>query len=147
MEKLARAETEMHRTAQETPRRRFVYNGDAAPPTDRQNEFAPRGNRAIAKKRRSPLVRILLLMLVSLVVVFYVWNKITVNALNVEVHDLGVRYQQLQSANDELRAEINKKASIERIGTAAARIGLIYPKQQPIWFDADTDLMGRFSDK
>jgi cell division protein FtsL len=144
---MATAETETLRATQETGRRRFIYNGETASPPAQQNDFAPRGNRAIAKKRRSPLPRIGLLLAVSLVIVFYVWNKITVNRLLGEVNDLNTQYQKLQTGNDLLRAEINKKASIERIGTVAAKIGLVYPKQQPIWFETDADLMERFRDK
>ena len=147
MARTATADTDTIRPAQDTDGRRFIYNGDAARIPERRNDFAPRGNRAMVKKRRSPLLRIGFLLLISLVVVFYVWNKLTVNKLLVDVDSLNTRYQRLQMGNDLLRAEINKKANIDRIGTAAAKIGLVYPKQQPVWFDADTDLMERFRDK
>ena len=127
-------------------RRRIVYNGDAAV-SGGTNEFARRNNRAIPRKRHSTLLRIVLLMTASLVIVFYVWNKITVNRLLVEVNDLNSQYQKLLTDNDLLRAEINRKASIDRIATVAARLGLVYPKQQPTWFDADPGLMERFGDK
>jgi cell division protein FtsL len=114
--------------------RRYIYNGEAAQPAI-VDDFSRLGNRPIRKRHSSLLGRILLLAGVSLLIVFYVWNKISVNRLLVEVNDLQNQYQKLQTANDLLRAEINRKASLERVVTIAGKIGLVYPKQQPVWFE------------
>lgn len=71
--------------------------------------------------------------------VFYVWNKITVNRLVVEVDDLQTQYQKTLSANDQIRAEINRKANLERIGRVAGQLGLMNPKEQPVWFEVNAD--------
>jgi cell division protein FtsL len=125
--------------------RRYVYNGDAAP-SDAAG-FAPRGNRPVRKRRRSPLAIIAVLITVSLLIVFYVWNKITVDRLAVEVGDLAAREQKILNANEALRAEINKKSDLDRIGKFAAdRLHLKTPKEQPVWFDVDNERLARFQE-
>ena len=127
----------------ETAERRYIYNGE--PPAPKAvSDFTVAGNRPVRKGRRSPLSKILLLLAVSGLIVFYVWNKITVNKLVVDVNDLENQYQKLQSANDVLRAEINRKASLERVAAMAGKIGLIYPTQQPVWFEVSSDDLQRF---
>lgn len=77
---------------------------------------------------------------ISLLIVLYVWNKITVDRLVVDVNDLRGQYDKVVNANDILRAEINKKSSLERIGKIATdQLHLISPKEQPIWFEVDAD--------
>ncbi len=127
----------------EITERRYIYNGEIAAPKA-VNDFTVTGNRPVRKGRRSPLSRILLLCAVSALIVFYVWNKITVNKLLVDVNDLENQYQKLQSSNDLLRADINRKASLERVATQAGKIGLIYPTQQPVWFEVSSDDLQRF---
>ena len=116
------------RASQDAAERRYIYNGEATQPKA-INDFSHNGNRPVRKSRRSPLGKILLLLGVSFLIVFYVWNKITVNRLLVEVNDLENQYQKLQTSNDLLRAEINRKASLERVAAMAGKIGLVYPKQ------------------
>ena len=67
----------------------------------------------------------------------YVWNKITVDRIAVEVNAAQAQYQKITNANDLLRAEINKKSNLERIGKIAAQLGLTYPKEQPASFPVD----------
>ncbi len=136
-------EVEMHPPAPaESTERRYIYS-TAPADSSGPEEGALRTNRTAKRRRRSTLGRIALIFLISFVVVFYIWNKITVNHLLVEVNDLETQYQKLQAGNDLLRAEINRKASLDRIGTVAAKIGLVYPKQQPIWFDVPSEDLAR----
>ena len=121
--------------------RRYVYNSESSA-HDAQN-FAPRGNRPVKKRKRSPFNVIALLVCVSILIVFYVWNKITVNQLAIEVNDLQNQYQKVVSTNDVVRAEINKKSSLERIGKLAGQLGLISPKEQPVWFDINSEQIDR----
>jgi cell division protein FtsL len=127
----------------EIAERRYIYNGEPTLPKA-VNDFSSTGNRAVRKRRRSPLGKILLLLSVSILIVFYVWNKITVNRLLVEVNDLENQHQKLQTSNDLLRAEINRKASLERVAAMAGKMGLVYPKQQPVWFEVSADDLERF---
>ena len=117
--------------------RRYVYNGDTA---SHEADFAVRGNKRVKARKRSPFNIIAVLFTISLLIVFYVWNKIAVNRLVVEVNDLQSQYQKILNANEFLRAEINKKSGLERIATiATGQLHLVYPKEQPIWFDVDQE--------
>jgi len=129
--------------AREESERRYIYNGEKAQP-EVVNDFSRKENRPVRKGPRSLLGRIFLLTTISALIVFYVWNKITVNRLLVEINDLQNQYQKLQTSNDLLRADINRKASLERIATLATKIGLTYPKQQPVWFEVLPDDLGKF---
>lgn len=117
--------------------RRHVYNGD----TPRALSESPaRTNRKVQTRKRSPLVMIMAVLGISLLIVVYVWNKITVDRLVVDVNDLRGQYDKVVNANDILRAEINKKSSLERIGKIATdQLHLISPKEQPVWFEVDAD--------
>lgn len=117
--------------------RRHVYNGD----TPRALSESPaHTNRKVQTRKRSPLVMIMAVLGISLLIVLYVWNKITVDRLVVDVNDLQMQYAKVVNANDILRAEINKKSSLERIGKIATdQLHLISPKEQPVWFEVDAD--------
>ncbi len=122
--------------------RRLIYVGDAPTQTE---EFQSRGNRPVRRRRRSPFNIITALLAVSALTVFYVWNKITVNRLVVEVSDLQNRYEKILNANEFIRAEINKKSSLERIGKmAAGQLGLVSPSEQPRTFEVDPDRLEQF---
>lgn len=112
--------------------RRYVYSGE---PSIVETDKVLRPNRPVRRKQRSTSSLIVALMVISLLVVLYIWNKIMVNRLAEEVNNLQSQYQKIVSANEMLRAEINQKSRLERIGEIATRqLGLTYPKQQPIWF-------------
>ena len=115
--------------------RRFVYNAE---PSDVSPDRVMRANRPVRKRPRSTSSLIVALTLISLLVVLYIWNKIMVNRLAEDVNNLQNQYQKIVSANEVLRAEINQKSRLERIGDMATKqLGLTYPKQQPIWFTAE----------
>ena len=115
--------------------KRFVYDGDKI---DRKVEYSPKVNRPVRLKKRSPFNTIISLFMISVIIIFYIWNKICVNRLAVEVNDLRNQYEKILNANEFLNAEINKKSSLERIGKIAAeQIGLVAPKEQPVWFQVD----------
>jgi cell division protein FtsL len=118
--------------SQQQKERRYVYNGE---PSAASVEGVPRGNRPIKKRKRSPFYIIATMLAISLLIVSYVWNKLTVNRLAVEVNEVQMQYQRILYANEVLRAEVNKKSSLDRIGKIATdQLGMIYPKEQPVWF-------------
>jgi len=115
--------------------RRFVYNGE---PSTVSTDSVLRPNRPVRRKPRSTSSLIVALMVISLLVVLYIWNKIMVNRLAEEVNNLQNQYQKIVNANEILRAEINQKSRLERIREIATKqIGMTYPKQPPIWFDIE----------
>src|ERR1700690_2683437 len=129
--------SEIETPVAEQKERRHVYNGDTPRPLA---EFPARGNRRIQTRKRSPLIMISIVLGISLLIVSYVWNKITVDRLAVEVNDLQTQYEKLMNPNEILRVEINKKSSLERIGKIATeQLHLVSPKEQPVWFEVDAD--------
>ncbi len=122
----------------ELSERRYVYGG--TPPRRVKETIPVKGNRKTRRQQGSLFYIIVCLVVASLLIVFYVWNKITVNRLVVEVNDMQNQYQKILNANEFLRAEINRKSSLERIGKiATTQLGLIYPKEQPVWFEVPVD--------
>ncbi|MBI4811824.1 MAG: hypothetical protein HY800_10360 [Ignavibacteriales bacterium] len=115
---------------------RPVYNGGSLNQRDYQT---PRGNRPVKARKRSPLNLIALLFTISIIIVFYIWNKISVNRLATEINELTNHHEKLLNINEFLRAEINRKSSLERIEKliTTQRLGLVAPKEQPIWFELD----------
>ena len=131
--------------APEAPERRYVYNGDSI---TQSLDGMPRGNRPVRKRKRSPFSIVVVLMTISVLIVFYVWNKLEVNRLAVEVNDLQMQYQKVLYTNETIRAEINKKSGLERIGTiATTQLGMTYPKEQPIWFNLNQELRSQLPEQ
>jgi cell division protein FtsL len=119
----------------ELTEKRYVYNGEAS---DGKVEVTQKGNRPVRSRKRSPFYIIGTLFLASVLIVFYIWNKICVNRLVVEVNDFRNQHEKILNANEFLNAEINKKSSLERIvKISTEQLGLIAPKEQPVWFDVD----------
>jgi cell division protein FtsB len=119
----------------EVTERRHIYNGETI---NKKTEKTPKGNRPVRSRKRSPFNIIGSLFLLSVLIVFYIWNKICVNRLVIEVNDLHNQYDKILNANEFLNAEINKKSSLERIGKISTeQLGLIAPKEQPVWFEVD----------
>ncbi len=123
--------------------RRFVYGGDRLRAS--AGDFVARGNRPVRRRKRSILLIIASLMLTSLLIVASVWNKIAVNHLVIEVNELHSRYNKIMNTNELLRAEINQKASLERIGKiATGQLHLISPREQPDWIYVDAERAANF---
>lgn len=119
-------------TASDLAERRYVYNGEPVPGENHDN-------RPVRRRRRSTFNIVAALAAVSLIIVFYIWNKITVNRLTVEVNDLRVQHQRILSSNELIRATISKKSGLERITKiATTELGLTSPKEQPVWFSAES---------
>ncbi|MFI5251548.1 MAG: cell division protein FtsL [Bacteroidota bacterium] len=114
---------------------RMVYNGDETPPP--VNEPLRR-NRPVRRKQRSPFRPMFVLMMISIFIVFYIWNKIAVNRLATEVNDLENQYRKLVNSNGLLQAEITQKSNRNRIEKIAGeQLKMIYPKEQSLWFEID----------
>lgn len=122
-----------------TPReleRRHIYNGD---PQAHVAGYAVRANRKAVRRTRSTFNMILALFAGGVAIVLYISNILAVNTLVREVNQLQAQYEKIASANQMLRAEIDSKSGLERIGKVATDLGLRYPKDQPVWFDVDEE--------
>ncbi|HLB01205.1 MAG TPA: hypothetical protein VJO14_07440 [Bacteroidota bacterium] len=119
----------------ENRQRRFVYNGE---PATGQSEYLTRGNRPLKRRKKSPFKIVSLLVIVSGLIVFYVWNKISVNRLAAEIGDLGSRLKKVESMNEVYRADINKKSNLDKITRLAAeRLDMVFASEQPVWFEVE----------
>ena len=124
---------------------RRIYNNAVAFPADPQSAvpgYAVRPNVRTASKRRQAKTSnvVAFLFLVAAAALLYVGNVIAVNNLAKDVNDLAARHQQILSTNEVLRAEINRKASLERIGLMAQeKYGMTNPKEAPVWFEVDPE--------
>jgi hypothetical protein len=116
--------------------RRFVYSGEAG--AGGGSEYLTRGNRPLKRRKKSPFKIVSLIVIVSAVIVFYVWNKITVNHLAQEVDVLGDKLKKVESMNEVYRAEISRKSTLDKITKLAAeRLGMVFASEQPVWFEVD----------
>ncbi|NUN69929.1 MAG: hypothetical protein HUU02_09495 [Bacteroidetes bacterium] len=96
--------------------------------------------RVNAKKRTKTSNIVGILFLTATVALLYVGNVIAVNNLAKEVNDLNARHSQIISTNEVIRAEINRKASLERISLMAQeKLSMVNPKEAPVWFEMDRE--------
>lgn len=101
---------------------------------------AQRGNvRRVSVKKRTKTSNIVGYLFVgAAAALFYVGNVIAVNNLAKEVNDLRQKHAQILSTNEVIKAEINRKASLERITLMAQeKFGMMNPKEAPVWFEVD----------
>lgn len=125
---------------------RPIYNNAIAVPADPQSinpgYALPRQNvrRVNAKKRAKTSNIVGILFLVATAALLYVGNVIAVNNLAKEVNDLNAKHNQIISTNEVIKAEINRKASLERISLMAQeKLGMTNPKEAPVWFEVDAE--------
>jgi cell division protein FtsL len=131
--------------APDIPERRYVYNGAGAAP---DHEVATRGNRPVKRRKQSPFNVIAVVAAVSFFIVIYVWNKISVNQLMADTDVLRSQYQSVSAANENLRAEINRKSTLDRIGKIATeQLSMTAAKEQPRMFEVDPEQLERAAEK
>lgn len=125
---------------------RQFYNNAVVNPFDTQANAPgyaiPRQNvRRINTKKRTKTSNIVgILFLIASVALLYVGNVIAVNNLAKEVNDLNAKHNQINSTNEVIKAEINRKASLERISLMAQeKLGMTNPKEAPVWFEVDPE--------
>ncbi len=110
--------------------RRYIYNENYRKPTP---SSAPRSNRHVRLRKRSLFSIIAMLFVISILIVFYVWNKISVNKLTVEINNIQRDIDKHEGTIMWLESEISKKSDLERITKIATeKLNFIEPKKQPI---------------
>ncbi len=130
------------------PQDRQIYNGDVA--TDPQATalgYVVRLNKKAEKRKHSTFNIVGALFLLAVVSLLYTSNVIAVNQLAKEVNDLTNRYNVIVSANEVLKAEINRKSSLDRIGALATGLGMTNPKEAPVWIEIDRDKVDELTGK
>jgi cell division protein FtsB len=103
--------------------------------------YAVRNNIRKPSKRKVKTTNVVgVMILFAIAALLYVGNVIAVNELAKEVNDQNARYNQVLGMNELLRAEINRKSSLDRIGLLAQeQLGMTNPKDAPVWFDVDRE--------
>ena len=120
--------------------RRLLYTDDISQ-SARTNEPMNRSSK-LPQRTSSTFITMAALFLAAVVIILYISNIITVNRLAVEVGELQQKYEALRNGNEILRAEINRRSSLERIGKIATdQLGLRYPKEQPQLLEIDEKLV------
>lgn len=123
---------------QESPEPRLVFNGGTS---GAQNSNALRSNRPAKPRKRSPLLLIGGIACVSILIVMYVWNKITVNRLKEEVEVLQMQIEKMKSTNKILVQEIDQKERLEVISRKARALGMISPVEPPVYFEVEPGIL------
>ena len=120
---------------------RYIFNGE---PTAAVSGYTVRQNRRTMRRKFSTFNVMIAVFTLGILVVLNIHNIIVVNSLVVEVNALQEKIQEQIKANNTLRAEVNSKASLDRIGRSASEsLGMQYPDHQPQWFAIDPDLHDR----
>ncbi len=120
--------------------RRLLYTDDISH-SARANEPMNRSSK-LPQQTSSTFTTMVVLFLASVVIILYISNIIAVNRLAVEVSEVQQKYEALSNGNEILRAEINRRSSLERIGKIAAeQLGLRYAKEQPQLLEIDEKLV------
>jgi cell division protein FtsB len=120
--------------------KRYIYNGEKPGSAGNTPGYAMRPNKRAVRRRVSTFNIILILFAAAVSAVLYIGNFLAVNQLALDVDRMEARYQEIENANAALRADLNRKSALEHIGAIATeRLGLQPPKEQPIWFDVETE--------
>lgn len=104
---------------------------------NRTASAAPKNRKAV-KRKISPFNIVLILLVVAMVSVFYISNILTVGRLLTNINKMQVKHQQILNEQEMLNAQIDKLSGLERVQPLAhERVGLIDPKQAPVWIQID----------
>jgi cell division protein FtsL len=125
--------------------RRYIYNETYRKPN---TSPVPRSNKHVRPRKRSLFSIITLLLAVSILIVFYVWNKISVNKLTTEINSIQKEIDLADGKIFYLNSEISKKSSYERITEIAIhQLNFIAPKKPPIPLLINDDQLRRLQEK
>jgi hypothetical protein len=109
---------------------RYIYTG--ASDAKRAGAFAVRPNRKGIRRKLSTFNIILLLFGTGGAIVFSISNVISIDRLSLENSRLRARLEQIERVNGDLRAEIGRKSTWDRVNLLASnQLGLHPARQQP----------------
>jgi cell division protein FtsL len=87
----------------------------------------------------------LFIIIVTILMVFYVWEKVEMGILLHEIDELKKQEAQLKEENDKLRAKVTQLSSYGRITSLAQdKLGMVFPPQEMVylpekWKDLPSD--------
>ncbi len=88
-------------------------------------------------RRISPLTVILAFLIISIGISFHINNVLTVNKLVVENDTLRKKLSKIREQNDNLKNEIEKLSSVQRIMPLAKELGLEYNNEKINYFSVE----------
>lgn len=102
--------------------------------------YAVRQPKKSAVKRKHATSSIVgVIFSVAIAALLYTHNVIMVKQLAKEINDLNMKLNSTLSTNEVLKAEINRKSSLDRISMLAQeKLGMVNPKEAPVWFEIRT---------
>lgn len=119
---------------------RYIFNGTFKKATDNETR---RSNRPVKPRKRSLFSIITILLAASILITFYVWNKICVKDLIEEKTLIERKLELIKLNNNDLVSEISKRTSLEKIDFLinSGRLDLIFPKEKAETFSIDEERM------
>ena len=128
------------------PGQRYIFDGTYKKSAQ---SGAQRSNRHMRPRKRSLFSIMAILLAASMLITFYVWNKICVNRLAVEIKEIDKKINMISYNNTNLESEISKKSSWERIESLinTGQLNLIIPREQPEMFSIDEERLKQLQKK
>jgi cell division protein FtsL len=125
--------------------RRYVYNENFQ---KQSRASIPRANRPVRPRKRSLFSIITILLSVSVLIVFYVWNKLCVNDLKEETEKIDKEIIISTQNIGDLNARISKKTSYERIQEIAInKLNFVYTNKRIIPLIINEDELRRLQEE
>jgi cell division protein FtsB len=117
--------------------RRYIYSGEKKATVP---GYAVRSNRKSVRRKISTFNIILMLFGFGIAMIFYVNNIITVNRLASDIAQLDQKLNAIRNVNAALRAEVTKKAALERVGVIAREeMNMQFRPVEPTVLDIDLE--------
>ena len=119
---------------------RPIYGGDAVlyDPQAEVPGYAVKPERKPAVRKTKTSTIMFVVFFVVSGCLFYTSTVIAVLRMGREMNELTMRYNTIVSTNEVLRADINRKSSLERITQLAAeKADMVNPGEAPAWFEID----------
>jgi cell division protein FtsL len=125
--------------------RRYVYDGNYRKPAPSP---APRSNRPVRPRKRSLFSIITMLVAISFLIVFYIWNKISVNRLTDEIYNIQRDIDIANGKIEYLGTQISKKKDLDRITNyATEKLDFIQSNKSTIPLFIDFERLKRLQEE
>jgi cell division protein FtsL len=117
--------------------RDMVYNGTETTAVEDVQQVRTRRQ---SRRKVSPFIIVLLLLVGAIISVLYIGNILAVGRLMLQINQLQTKHQRVLNEQELLKAQINRLSGLERIQQLAKEnLGMQNPKQLPVWIEVDPD--------
>jgi cell division protein FtsB len=128
---------------------RYIFNEKVfVDPQSQTPGYAVKSEKRTTQRKHSTFNIVIALFGIAIISLLYTGNLIAVNHLAKEVNDLNEKYKKISSTNEILKAEVNRKSTLDRIQKIVIEdIGLVNPKEAPVWFSVDNEKLEELQKK